>query len=178
MSNLFNNRLSVQMTDADLQTVLATIQQLDSNMPFLIGLTEQERMTLPKINRSNKLFVDDALQLLRANANLMPMYIDQTELEKDIVLFEQMSEVEQLLTRLLTKVSHTRVLAGSEAYTASLLFYRMAKAAAESGLPGAEAVSDRLARRFQGQGPTGSSGSDESGTDAPDGPSGPAPAAV
>jgi len=177
MSNLFNNRLSVQMTDADLQTVLATIQQLDSNMPFLIGLTEQERMTLPKINRSNKLFVDDALQLLRANANLMPMYIDQTELEKDIVLFEQMSEVEQLLTRLLTKVSHTRVLAGSEAYTASLLFYRMAKAAAESGLPGAEAVSDRLARRFQGQGPTGSNGSDEPGTDAPDGPSGPAPAA-
>lgn len=169
MTNLFNNRLSVTLTDADLQSALALIQQLDSNLPFLIGLTDQERMVLPKINRSNKLFVDDALQAMRSNAFLMPMYIDQTELEKDLVLFEQLSEIEQLLTRLLTKVSHTRTLAGSEAFSASLMFYRMAKAAAQSGLPGAEAVADRLGRRFVRAGAAASAESDGSGSESPDG---------
>ncbi len=169
MTNLFNNRLSVTLTDSDLQSALALIQQLDSNLPFLIGLTDQERMVLPKINRSNKLFVDDALQAMRSNAFLMPMYIDQTELEKDLVLFEQLSEIEQLLTRLLTKVSHTRTLAGSEAFAASLMFYRMAKAAAQSGLPGAEAVADRLGRRFVRTGAAAQTESDGSGSESPDG---------
>ena len=149
MSNMFSNRLSVTIADTDMQALRSYVQQMEAALPFLIGLTDEERSNLPKINRENKLFVDDALLGLRENAHLVPAYLDVVEVEKDVQLFEQLSELEQLILLLLTKLSHTRILAGSEAFQACLSFYRSAKDAARTGYPGAEAVSDRLGRRFK-----------------------------
>jgi len=61
MSNLTNNRLSVVMTATQVQAVKDALQTLLTNMPFLIGLTVEERSTLPKISVANKVFTEDAL---------------------------------------------------------------------------------------------------------------------
>ena len=56
--------------------------------------------------------------------------------------------------QLLEKIEDTQLLAGSEAYVSGLAFYKLVSAAAEAGVPGADAVSDLLRARFAGQGGT------------------------
>jgi len=45
--------------------------------------------------------------------------------------------------------------AGSEAYTASLIFYNAVKGAAKAGVPGMKTIYDDLQSRFPGRGKNG-----------------------
>ena len=47
MSNLTNNRLNITATAAQITAVKTAIQTISTNMPFLIGLTVEERVALP-----------------------------------------------------------------------------------------------------------------------------------
>ena len=61
MANLTNNRLNVVATAAQIASVKAALTTIDTNLPFLIGLTTEERILLPAINVDNKVFTEDAI---------------------------------------------------------------------------------------------------------------------
>ncbi len=149
MSNLFVNRLSAVISDADLQRITANLADAQQTMPFLVGLTERERRRLPKIRRDNRLFVEEAVQALDENQTWLPGYVNPLEIRKDFQLYNRLKQVELILGQLYEWVVHTRILAGSESYQGCLLFYRMAKQAAQSGVPGAQHVVTMLRERFQ-----------------------------
>ncbi len=151
MSNLFVNRLSAVLTDADMARITAGLADAQQTMPFLIGLTEQERRTLPKIRRDNRLFVEEAVQALDENQTWMPGYINPLEIRKDYALYHQLRKVEMIVGQLYERIQHTRILAGSESFQGCLVFYRMAKQAAQSGVPGAQTIVTMLKERFEGQ---------------------------
>jgi hypothetical protein len=50
ISNLTNNRLNITATAAQITTVKTTAQSINTNLPFLIGLTTAKRSSLPAIN--------------------------------------------------------------------------------------------------------------------------------
>ena len=149
MSNLFVNRLSADISDADMARITAGVADAQQTMPFLIGLTESERRHLPKIRRSNRLFVEEAIQALDENQTWLPGYVNPLEIRKDYALYNKLRKVEMIVGQFYEKIIHTRILAGSEAYQGSLMFYRMAKEAAASGVPGAQMVVDMLSERFE-----------------------------
>ena len=60
MANLTNNRISVALTAEAEQQVRAGLGMIQEAMPFLVGLTTTERITLPKMNVNNKVFTKDA----------------------------------------------------------------------------------------------------------------------
>ncbi|MBL7702971.1 MAG: hypothetical protein JNM14_12025 [Ferruginibacter sp.] len=124
-------------------------------MPFLIGLTTEERIALPKINESNKVFVGDSINALVNNAAILPAYLNANEIKTDLTLYEQLDELEGLALQLVEKIQDTRMLCGSEAYASSLAAYRLFEAAATAGLPGTDSIYNALKQRFAGQGPTG-----------------------
>ena len=157
MSNLFVNRLSAVLTDADMARITASVADAAQTMPWLIGLTDAERKTLPKIRRNNRLFVEEAVQALEENQTWMPGYVNPLEIRKDYALYNQLRKVEMIVGQLYERIVHTRILAGSESYQGSLLFYRMAKQAAASGVPGAQIIVDMLSERFEGQRSAGTS---------------------
>ncbi len=159
MANLQNNRISQTLDQATIDSVRASIEAIETALPFLIGLTLTERSTLPKISQNNKLFVADALQAAQDNNHLLPAYIDVSEMAKDFTLYNQLDEIHLRLEQVLEKISDTRMLAGSESFTTALAFYRMVQFAAQSGLPGADTLNDMLKVRFAGQS-TGGSGTD------------------
>lgn len=152
MSNLLNNRISAALSAQDVEDIKLLLRQAEAKIPFLIGLTNEERKMMPKINRSNKLFVDDALQACQDNAALLPAYLQVAEMRKDYELYRSLGDVLQPLAQLYEKVRDTQILAGSEAYSSALMAYRMFQMAAESGLPGLDSVVSRLSERFAGQG--------------------------
>ena len=169
MSNVLNNRLSVTVDPAVITEVKTKIEEINALLPFLTGLTKEERKTLPKINRSNKVFVEDTLDSMRQNGNILPNFVQVEEVEKDYSLYNDLKVLALELAALSEKVNDTRILAGSEAYSTSLLAYKMFGVAANSGVAGAEALYSRLRERFaQSGGSTSATEEDDNdqGTDS------------
>lgn len=161
MSNLQNNRLSAQLDPTAAAEIRQLIRQIEDKMPFLLGLTPEERKALPKINRSNKLFVDETLQACADNGAFLPAYLDVSEMRRDYELYRALGEVLQPLAQLYEKLRDTQILAGSEAFSTALMSYRMLQMAARSGMPGLDTVVSRLAERFAGQGPSADAAAEE-----------------
>ena len=117
-------------------------------MPFLVGLTIDERSSLSKINVSNKAFTDDAISAGVNNASLIPSYLSVTAMQNDMTLFNQLDDLEGIANQLCERIQDTRILAGSEAYMSALALYRLFGSAAEAGVPGADTIVDHLKERF------------------------------
>jgi len=148
MPNLNSNRIDVIMTDAELLAAKTKFAALEASLPFLIGLTPEERRSLPKINVSNKVFVEDAMMHIRNTPGVLPAYVDVAKLEKDFKLFGQLDELLGLAKRITEKIQDTVMLAGSESYVTTLTAYRLFGAAALAGIPGADTAHSHLQTRF------------------------------
>ncbi|GBL35327.1 hypothetical protein EMGBS15_09220 [Filimonas sp.] len=155
MSNSFSNRVSATLAAAAIANIKTAIATIKTNMPFLVGITTQERQTIPKINEANRVFTADALNAVANNANMLPAYFNAAELKLDYDLYTALDEINLLITQLAELINDTQTLAGSEAYISALSAYRLFGAAAAGGVPGADAVYEALAQRFKNQGPSG-----------------------
>lgn len=147
--NYLNNRISKEMGETEFEEIKGIIDTLEGKLNFLIGLTKKERMTLPKISRANKLFVEDAVQVSQESKGLYPNYVNPDEIQRDYQLFLQLGTLLQSMATLTEKLRDTQMLAGSEAYAGSLSCYKFLQIAAESGVPGTEHLVNKLASRFK-----------------------------
>jgi hypothetical protein len=152
MSNLTNNRINVTATAAQLTGVKTAIQSINTNLPFLVGLTTDERIALPAINVNNKAFTEDAINAMVNNPTLMPSYLSITNMQNDLTLFTQLDELILIVKQLLERLEDTQLLAGSEAYVTALAAYRAIGGAADAGVPGADTIYNQLKTRFANQG--------------------------
>ena len=154
MANLTNNRLNIVATEAQITAAKNSLVQFDAQFPFLIGLTVEEKTTLPAINVDNKIFTEDAINAAVNNMDMLPGYRSVSGGQTDMKLFNQLDELVPMVRKQLEKLEDTRFLAGSEAYTTALMIYKLFGAAAESGIPGADAIVAQLRERFTSNGNT------------------------
>jgi len=152
MSNLLNNRINTVATAAQIAGAKAALQNFGANLPFLIGLTKKERDDLVGIDVDNKAYVEDALNSGINNPAVVPSFASIPNMQLDLTLFNQLDELKLLINQLLERVEDTQLLAASEALNTSKFIYGGAKAAAEAGVPGADAIVALLSKRFEGQG--------------------------
>ena len=155
MSNINSNRLDVSLNPQEVTQINAAITNIEVLMPFLTGLTTEERIAIPKINVANKAFTEDAINSAVNNPSLFPGYIIPADMQKDLLLFGQLDVLATSLRRVLEKVEDTLMLAGSESYISALAVYRSIGAAAKAGVPGADSLYQQLRARFSEQGGTG-----------------------
>lgn len=152
MSNINSNRLDVSLNPQEVTQINAAITNIEVLMPFLTGLTTEERVAIPKINVANKAFTEDAINIAVQNPSLFPGYINPAEMQKDLLLFNQLDVLASSVRRVLEKIEDTLMLAGSESYISALAVYRSISAAAKAGVPGADSLYDQLRARFAEQG--------------------------
>ena len=155
MSNLTNNRLNITATPAQITAVKAAYQTILTNLPFLLGLTTEERSSYPAIDISNKVFTEDAIIAGVNNTNILPPYVSPAAMQTDLTLFSQLDELIALHNQLGEKLLDTQLLAGSEAYIGALTLYKLFASAAEAGVAGSDAIYSQLKQRFAGQGGAG-----------------------
>lgn len=148
MANLSNNRVNVTATAAQVTAVKAAFQTIMTNLPFLTGLTAEERKTLNAIDVNNKVFAEDALAAAVNNPTLVPAYISIPNMQLDMTLFSQLDEISGLANQLCERIEDTKMLAGSEAYNTALSLYKSFGAAADAGVLGADSIVDKLKTRF------------------------------
>jgi hypothetical protein len=152
MSNLTNNRTNITATAAQITAVKTALQTITTNLPFLVGLTVEERVALPAIDVNNKAFAEDAINAGLNNATLIPSYVSVPSMQNDMTLFNQLEEISGIVNQLQEKLEDTKLLAGSEAYTSALALYKLFGAASDAGVPGTDAIVTQLKARFAGQG--------------------------
>lgn len=112
MSNLLNNRLNVTATAVQVTAVKAAFQTILTNLPFLVGLTADERKSLNAIDVSNKAFTTDAINAGVNNPTLIPPYLSVANMKNDLTLFTQLDEISSLANQLCENIEDTKMLAG------------------------------------------------------------------
>ena len=85
MSNTFSNRVSASLAAAAITNIKTAIATIKTNMPFLVGLTVQERINIPKISEANRVFTADGLNAVANNANMLPAYFNAAELKLSLI---------------------------------------------------------------------------------------------
>lgn len=148
MSNLLNNRVNATATAAQLTAVKAAFQTIITNLPFLVGLTADERKSLNTIDVNNKAFTEDAVNAAVNNPTLVPSYLSVTNMQNDLTLFTQLDELSGLANQLCERIEDTKMLAGSEAYSVALALYKSFGSAADAGVQGADSIVEQLKKRF------------------------------
>ena len=93
MANLTNNRLDIVATEAQITAAKNSLVQFDAQFPFLIGLTVEEKTTLPAINVDNKIFTEDAINAAVNNMDMLPGYLSVSGVQTDMKLFNQLDEM-------------------------------------------------------------------------------------
>lgn len=141
------NRVDVDFSADDLQVVLTALATVREKLPFLIGLSTDERLRLPKIGRKSQAFTYQALDMAAKHPELMPRYLDVEAAMRDMNLFAALNSVLQVLSELEQMVKDTQSVAGSEAYAAARKAYMSVKKDGEK--MGLGEVIDSLSQYFE-----------------------------
>ena len=149
-----SNKISIEITPDQSAAISAAFQQLKTVLApvSIINLTAEERMSTLKMGDKTLAFVNKTLEYAMQNPSLVPNYIDLAEAKKDNKLASDIYAFFQQLSTLLRAVEDTGMIAGSEAYEASLVIYHSIKGASRSNISGTQAIYDDLKQRFPGRG--------------------------
>lgn len=142
------NQVSASLSPKDLKDAVAKIEEIKAMFPFLITLTNAEKLRLAKFGDKSLAFARKTLALAQKNQEFLPRNFSVEEMEKDVNLYEALYSVIQPLNQLLERVMDTFRKTGDEAYQAARIVYNSAKLAGRS-TGGLDAIMDDLGRRFQ-----------------------------
>jgi hypothetical protein len=148
------NRISQVVSDADRTTIDTAIKTIRTVLkPYLLTISTAERQQLPKMSDRSVPFVTKVLDYAQSHPEFAPSYLDVAELKKDVDLFNILNRFHQNLAELAEELTDTTMVAGSEAFVASLGYYNTTKQGAKQNVPNAKTVYDDLRVRFEDNGP-------------------------
>lgn len=145
------NKISVQLAATATTAIAAALQTIQTNLPFLLNLSADERKELPKMGDKTVAFVNKALEYAKQNPTVVPTFLNVAEFGKDVDLVNALTKISIPMSQISEKLDDTTMVAGSEAYSAALVFYNAVKAAEKAGVPGMKTVYDDLQARFPGR---------------------------
>ena len=148
-----DNRVSASLTDADITAIQAAITTIRSKLPFLVSVSNQERLEMPKLGDKTMGFEEKCAAYMASNPEFLPGYVQIAEVTKDRALLARFMQFWTHLTTLCEEVSDTKLVIGSEIYMADLGYYGNARQGAKRGLPGADTIFNDLRARFPGAKP-------------------------
>ena len=145
MDNLNNTLIPAAVLAGALANIRAARAAL---APYLHPLTTQQRQDLPKMGDKSLAFVTKMAEYTQSLPQLMPSYLDAPGLVIDAATSNDLRIIFQETDGLALDLDSTRMVAGSEGYTAALMGYGALQSAAKDRQPGAQAAVAELAPRF------------------------------
>lgn len=147
------NQVSVSFTAEETAAINGAVTTLKNVLqPKLISLTTQERQELAKMSEKTVSFVEKSLYFAKTNSEFAPPYLNVPALDIDVTGVKQLSEFEKPLEQVLSSLNDTIMLAGSEAYSASLTYYNSVKQASKQNVQNAKVIYEDLRARFPQKG--------------------------
>ena len=147
-----DNRISAEVTAANKTAILTKLTEINALLPFLINLTKDERMALPKLGSNSLAFDEQCAGYMATAPNLVPPFVDPAEVAKDRALRLVLADLFREVKKLCEKLDDSLLLVGNEIWMADLSFYQTVRQAARRDVPGADTIYDDLKERFPGAG--------------------------
>lgn len=145
-----DNRLSAEVTAANKTVIMTKLTEIDTILDFLINLTKDERIKLPKLGAASLAFDEQCASYMATAPNLIPPFVDPAEVTKDRNLRLVLADLLRETRKLCEKLDDSLLLVGSEIWMADLSFYQTVRQAAKRDVPGADTIYDDLKERFPG----------------------------
>jgi hypothetical protein len=118
--------------------------------PFVVTLTSEQRLAMPKMGDKSQPFVSDANNFSGQNPEFLPAFITKQDFDIDLGDAVGLKGIQLLSNQIATAIDDTVMAAGSEAYMAALAYYNNVKLAAKQNIPGAKDIFNDLQKRFPG----------------------------
>src|SRR5437660_4827726 len=100
------NRVSATLTTKDQEGVLAAISGIRQTLPFLIDLTTDERVTMPKLGDKSHAFVKKAVDIATQHPEMVSaVFLD--EMRKDAQLFDMLAPIQLAIDLLQKQIDDT-----------------------------------------------------------------------
>jgi hypothetical protein len=144
-----SNQIHVEIPETVIEEVLQKLHDIKTALtPYLQALTADQKRTLFKMGDKTAATVHKVKSYLDTNPDFAPAYMDVAEFIKDEAVVEALSPLHHLATQVVSDLSDTIVLAGSEALVASLLYYGSVKEASARGVAAAHPIYEDLKAQF------------------------------
>lgn len=145
------NRLSFTLTEQELADILAAIAALKQKLTFVIGLTNEERHAMLKLGDKTVAFEEKCADYMANRADLIPPFVDMTELGKDRTARGQVASIQRALAEVVQSLDDTDMQLSHEIFLPDLAFYNNVHLSAHNHVPGAQEIYDDLSVRFPGR---------------------------
>jgi len=149
-----DNKISASIPAQDMTDIMAAFATIKAKLPFLINLTPEEKRRMPNIGTERGGMLDTFTNEMGLHPDLIPTFVDMTELAKDTALILQLETIRSCANELCEGINDTHQAVGSDMYLAYLSFYNNVKQAAKRAVVGADAIYQNLRRFFQRGGGT------------------------
>jgi hypothetical protein len=120
--------------------------------PFQVVLSDALRKTTPRMADSTLAFVEKSIGFAFSHPQFKPGYVDADAMKRDLIGYNLSNRYLAQAAEISRMLEDIAILSGSEAYLASLSFYRNLKVQVRDNQPGAKVVFDELKARFDRQG--------------------------
>ena len=143
------NRVSAEFTKPQRDAVLAAVQTIRDNMPFLTSAAPEDWEELNKLGPKSRAFAEACLVAAEQFSDHLPRRFEPEAFEEDLALYLALEAPFLAIQDLFERVTDTRMLVGSDAMEAALEVYHYVK-----GAPGTDelnATYESLRSRFRGR---------------------------
>lgn len=145
MNNIHNQSIPQEILDQ----AIAKINEAGAILkPFMLTLTSIERLDMLKMGDKSSAFVQKALEYSKTNPEFAPGYLNLGDFDIDFTDSRNLISVLNTVTQLANGIDDTKMVAGSEALQAALLYYGGVQKAVDMNIPGAKAIYEELKNRF------------------------------
>jgi len=144
--NLLSIVIPQEVIDAVSSAINVIVVQLK---PYLIALSKEERMALPKMGDKTIPFVEKVIEYTASNPEFIPAYLDLPELKNDFMAVTVLNQMFRPLNEVVSNLNDTILTEGSDSYKNSLKYYDSVKMAAKNNIPNAKTIYEDLSKRFE-----------------------------
>jgi hypothetical protein len=146
---MLTNDLNVVISQQDMLDIQTALDLIESKLPDHPNLPKDVRDAMLKINEANKVFAEDVVKEYPLMKDYVPPYFDVKNIQTDLALHDQVDGLRKQLASLVERCSDIQVIAGNEAFVASLVGFNANKQAAKRGMKNAVEVDGRLSVRWK-----------------------------
>lgn len=147
-----DNKSNVAIPAAVIEQITDLINQANAALqPYVTALTNEERRALPKMSDKTLSFVEKTVGYAGSNPQFVPGYLTVADLTIDFQNMTGLDPLLKLAEQLFNNLSDTEMVAGSEAYVSSLMYYNNVKQGDKNGIPAARSIYEDLQKRFPGR---------------------------
>lgn len=144
------NKVSLTFTDQDITDIQAAIHTLETKLlPHLLEITKEEKSGMAKMSDKSFPFVKKSKEYASQKANLVPAFMSVDEMHKDVDGVDVLQGFYNPISQIAKALDDTITVAGSEAYSAALIFYKNVQVASKMNVHGAQEIYDDLRKRFE-----------------------------